>query len=281
MSQGDESGQHDRLISGDRVRPQARLAETVCCNGLSRPKGRPAEENVSGQPVEQAGVFWCDAERDKRRLTVDPRLLERARYFGQVAEPVGQSDRLVAVGGYCVAERKDRGCARREPDPAAQAENRVEDRPDGSRQGSSRIQSGGAGRGTAPAQNLARSVSYSTAPTAVSALSWAGQEVQGPDRFLIPRARPPAAQQSWGRGQVLGLEKKLGERRMGLIGAATIEGHLSVAGHVQRAGQDAVIRQRDPPNLGIRVGCDRDLIAHFDIRIATLKTARSEPSIAS
>jgi len=58
---------------------------------------------------------------------------------------------------------------------------------------------------------------------------------------------------------------------MGLIGAATIEGHLGVAGDVQRAGQDTVIRQRDPPNLGIRVGCDRDFIARFDIRIATLE----------
>src|SRR6187549_3187944 len=58
---------------------------------------------------------------------------------------------------------------------------------------------------------------------------------------------------------------------MGLIGAATIEGHLSVAGHVQRAGQDAVIRQRDPPNLGIRVGCDRDLRARFDIPITPLE----------
>jgi hypothetical protein len=52
---------------------------------------------------------------------------------------------------------------------------------------------------------------------------WASHEVQAPDRFLIPRARPPAAQQSWGGGQVLSLEKKSGERRMGLIGAATIE----------------------------------------------------------
>src|SRR4030095_5272726 len=58
---------------------------------------------------------------------------------------------------------------------------------------------------------------------------------------------------------------------MGLIGAATIEGHLGVAGDVQRAGQDTVIRQRDPPNLGIRVGCDRNFIARFDIRIATLE----------
>ena len=32
-----------------------------------------------------------------------------------------------------------------------------------------------------------------------------------------------------------------------------------------------MIRQRDPPNLGIRVGRDRDFIARFDIRIATLE----------
>ena len=58
---------------------------------------------------------------------------------------------------------------------------------------------------------------------------------------------------------------------MGLIGAATVEGHLSVAGDVERARPDAVIGQRDPADLNIRVGCDRDLVACLDVRIATLK----------
>jgi hypothetical protein len=58
---------------------------------------------------------------------------------------------------------------------------------------------------------------------------------------------------------------------MGLIGAAAVQRHLGVAGHVQRPGRDAVIRQRDPPNLSSRVGCDRDFIARFNIRIATLE----------
>ena len=129
----------------------------------------------------------------------------------------------------------------------------------------------GYGRGTAPAQESGPvGLVLDHSDSGVGSLR-ARQEVQGPDRFLIPRARPSAAQQSWGRGEVLGLEKKLGEGRMGLIGAATIEGHLSVAGDVQRARPDAVVRQRDPADLDIRVGCDRDLVARFDVRIATLE----------
>ena len=61
------------------------------------------------------------------------RLLERALYFGQIAEPAGQRHRLVAVGSQCGSERKDGGAVRSQPDPTAQAENRVEDGPDGSR----------------------------------------------------------------------------------------------------------------------------------------------------
>ena len=201
-----ESGQHDRQVSGDGVRPQARLAEAVSRDGLSRPQGRPGEENVSGQPVEPSGVFGCDAERGQGGLVVDLRLLERARDFGQVAEPAGQGHRLVAVGGRCGAEGKDGGCARGEPDPAAQAENGVQDRPDGPRQGNSGIQSGGASRGAAPAQESGPVglVLDALRPRCRRVLR-ARQDVQGPDRLLIPRARPAAAQQSRGRGQVFGL----------------------------------------------------------------------------
>ena len=232
-----ESGQHDRQVSGDGVWPQARLAEAVSRDGLSRPQGRPGEENVSGQPLEPSGVFGCDAERGQGGLVVDPRLLERARYFGQVAEPAGQGHRLVAVGDRCGAEGKDGGCARGEPDPAAQAENGVQDRPDGPRQGNSGIQSGGASRGAAPAQEsgpvgLVLDLSDRGAGGALRAR----QDVQGPDRLLIPGARPAAAQQGGWGGQVFGLQEKLGERRMSLVGAAVVEGHLRVAGHLQRAG---------------------------------------------
>ena len=58
---------------------------------------------------------------------------------------------------------------------------------------------------------------------------------------------------------------------MSLVGAAVVEGHLGVAGHLQRAGPGAVVGQRDPPDLGIRVGRDRDLVARLDVRIAALE----------
>ena len=105
----------------------------------------------------------------------------------------------------------------------------------------------------------------------------AGQDVQGPDRLLISRARPAAAQQRRGGGQVFGLQEELGEGRMSLVGAAVVEGHLGVAGHLQRAGRGAVVGQRDPPDLGVRVGRDRDLVARLDVRIAAQEDGPVRP----
>ena len=121
-------------------------------------------------------------------------------------------------------------------------------------------------------RNLARSVSYSTPPIAVPCgVLRARQDVQSPDRLLIARARPAAAQQRRGRGQVFGLEEELGEGRMSLVGAAVVEGDLGVAGHLQRAGPGAVVGQRDPPDLGIGIGRDRNLVARLDVCIAAPK----------
>ena len=106
----------------------------------------------------------------------------------------------------------------------------------------------------------------------------AREDVQGPDRFLTPATRPAAAQQSGGRGQIFGLQEELGKSRMCLVAAAIVEGHLDVARHLQRTGSSAVVGQRDPPDLGIRVSHDRDLVTRLDVRIAALEDspARTE-----
>ena len=55
---------------------------------------------------------------------------------------------------------------------------------------------------------------------------------------------------------------------MGLVGAAVVEGHLGVAGQVERAGPVAVVDQRDPADFRVGVGRDRDLVAGLDVAVA-------------
>ena len=232
-----ESAQHNRQISGDGVRPQARLAEAVSRDGLSRPQGRPGEENVRGQPLEPSGVLGCNAELGQGGLVVDPRLLERARYFGQIAQPARQSHRLVAVGGHCGAEGKDGGGALGEPDAATQAENGVQDRPDGPRQGNSGFQSSGASEGAAAAEESGPvGLELDSSDRRAGGALRTRQDVQGPGRLLISGTRPAAAEQGGGRGQVFGLQEELGEGGMSLVSAAIVEGYLGVAGHLQASG---------------------------------------------
>ena len=162
--------------------------------------------------------------------------------------------------------------------PAAQAEDGVEDRTDGAGQHRSRVEGGGASGGAAPTQE-SRPIGFvldvsnrdSGRPLRPR------QHVQRPDRLLIAGTRAASAQQRRRRRQILGLQKQLGERRMRLVGAPLIEGDLRVAGHVQRAAPRPLVAQRDAADLGIRIGGDRHFVKRRDVPVAATEDGAVRP----
>jgi hypothetical protein len=56
-----------------------------------------------------------------------------------------------------------------------------------------------------------------------------------------------------------------------LIGAAWIESNFCVARHVQIAAPVSMVGQRDPTDLRVCIGNDRDLITGLDLSVAAPK----------
>jgi hypothetical protein len=67
---------------------------------------------------------------------------------------------------------------------------------------------------------------------------------------------------------IFGLKKELGKCRMRLVGAARIEGDLSIACKVQRSLSVAAIGQSDAADFRVGVRHDRDLVTSLNVSVA-------------
>ncbi len=111
----------------------------------------------------------------------------------------------------------------------------------------------------------ARSVSHSSG-TLRAALQ--AQDVHGPERRLVGRARPTAAQERRSLREVLRLDEQLSEGGVGQVVRRRGEHDLGVARDLDLAGAVAVVRHRQPPHLDVVLGRDRDVEERRDAVVA-------------
>ena len=110
-------------------------------------------------------------------------------------------------------------------------------------------------------RNRARSVSYSTGPSAAE--TWTAQI----GFWSAARGRRRASRAS-GPGTNSVSRNSLREGRVGLVGAAVVQAHLGVAGQVELAGPVPVVDERDQADFRVVVRRDADGQAGLDLAVA-------------
>ena len=94
------------------------------------------------------------------------------------------------------------------------------------------------------------------------------QDVHGPQRRLVGRARPTAAQQGGSLREVLRLDEQLPEGGVGQVVRRRGEHDLGVARDLDLAGAVAVVRHRQSPHLDVVLGRDGDVEERRDAVVA-------------
>ena len=120
--------------------------------------------------------------------------------------------------------------------------------------------------GRAPAAEEARAVRLPLERALRAALQ--AQDVHGPERRLVGRARPTTAQERRSLREVLRLDEQLSESGVGQVVRRRGEHDLGVARDLDLAGAVAVVRHRQPPHLDVVLGRDRDVEQRGDAVVA-------------
>ena len=171
------------------------------------------------------------------------------------------SSRRVGDGGR---ERDDGRPARREPDPPAQAEDRVEHRAGRPRERRARVERRGVGRRPAAAEEagaVGLVLDARRRPAPSTATTWTAQT--GCWSATAGRRRQSRASEPGSHSVSRNSLPKAGWARSARVAA---EHDLGVAGQLQLARAGVVVGQRDPADLGELLGRDGDLQQRLDRR---------------
>ena len=96
-------------------------------------------------------------------------------------------------------------------------------------------------------------------------------EVQHPRRRLVPRTRPPRAQDRLSLRDDLRLHEEIGERRMQRIGGRRCEDDLRVARDLDHPARARAVGDPNPAQLDVVLRRDDDLGVGFEVVIAAPK----------
>ncbi len=258
--------EQDGEIPGDAVRPEAFLAELTPGQDLrARTQRAIGVQHARRQPLVEQSVLARDAEVPKRALRVGE---SEGEGPGRRARPVvllGERQGRVARERHAGGERQPHEASGCYPDALAQADHGVEH------------DAGGAGE-RAPVEGLGI---LRRAPPAEEAravrlpldgalrAAFQAHDVNGPQRRLLGRARPAAAQQRRSLREVLRLEEQPSEGGVGQVVRCRGEHDLGVARDLDLAGSVAVVRDRQPPHLDVVLGRHGDVEERCDAVVAT------------
>ena len=226
----------DRQVAGDAVAPTARGAALVLGEAAPAPAEAtgPEYSDPVGEPLEEVRLVGLDAEvmeLDLAWVQAGSRPLEGRR----LAVLVGEVEDLLARLGDDRREDRVRRSARGEPDPAAEAEDRIEHRADGVRQRppvddrDRRCGPTGRGRGSAPGRSR-------TAIAARRARPRRPRRGRPERRFRRATAADASRAGRRASGDELGLHEQVLERRVGDVGGLRGERDLGVRGQLDLAG---------------------------------------------
>ena len=216
-----DPGQDDRAIARDPEPPEVRLALTIGGDlGRGGPLCGAGEDDVRRQALEQVGVLGRPAAVAVLELAVGPGQLEGPGRRVRLVVLVGQGEGLLARDGHRGREGDDGRPSRLQPDPQAQAEDRVEHRAGRARERRAGVEGRRIGGGPAAAEEagavgLVLDLALERGP---GRREVHGRDVDGPDRLLVGRSGPAPAEQGVEAGHPLGLQEELPEGRVGQVG---------------------------------------------------------------
>ena len=146
-----EAHEHDRPVPGNTVRPQPGLSQAVGGHGGGRAEGRAGVDHV---PASRWNSWASPGDRPRSRSSVLAAARARSKVPAASGNPVltGQGQGFFPALGRRGREGDGGRSARPDADAAAEAEDRVQHRAGGARQDRPRVQGGGVGGATAPAQ---------------------------------------------------------------------------------------------------------------------------------
>ena len=194
--------------------------------------------------------WWsCTCAWVQARVTVRSKVAG-SRYLSASATAVSRD------GATSVEKMSRAHSPGREPDPAPQAEDRIEHRARGVRQGPT-VDDGHRGADRAAAAQEAGPVRLALG--AARGLAFHHDGVGGPHRGLRRRAHAAGGQQRAEVGEELGLDEQVGEGGVGRVGRRRGELELGVGGELQLPDPVTPVRDRDAPDLGVVLGRDDDL----------------------
>ena len=237
---------------GQRPAWPSSFAAIVSGAGAQRAVG---EQHARRQPLEQQRLVVRNAEMAQAALRVREGQREGARGRARVAILLRERLGGLAIRGDAGGEREAHRRARDQPDPLAQAEDRIEHDAGRARQRAA-VERGRA-VGVAAAADEARAIGLPFDRPLRPAFE--AQHVHRPDRRLARVARPPMAEQRRAVGQVLGFEKQLAEGRMREIVGRRRQHDLGVAGDVDLADPRALVDHRHPADFDVVFGRDGDV----------------------
>ena len=257
----DHAHDEQRQVARDAVSPEPGLAEQVARAQLARRAQRRVHvEHARGEPFEQLRVLARDAEVAQRHLRV--RVPEREGARGRPGVVVLLRERVggVAVGHDTGRERDAHRAAGPDPDPVAQAHDRVEhragraaERPAVERHGVVHV---------APAAEEARAVALPLDGALHAALD--AQHVDAVERRVGAAPRPAVGHERIALRQIARGHEQLAERRVRKVVRGRAEHQLGVARDLDLARPRAAVRQRDTAHLHVVLGRYRDLEQRLD-----------------
>ena len=93
------------------------------------------------------------------------------------------------------------------------------------------------------------------------------EDMKGPDRHFVGRARPPAEQQPDALRVEFGFDEELAERRVGEIVFGTSQDDLGVTRHFDFARQRSTIDDRQPPDFDVVFRRHGHLELRFEVAV--------------
>ncbi len=226
------------------------------------PQARVVVEGAGREALEQLGLVARDVQVPQQHLRPHPRERGFAVKQRGVLESVDEGERIFPRVGRRGHERDLDAVARRHANAMAQGEDRVENcaRRVGER---AILDEHGRGAGRPPAAEEAGAVGLVL--HAPEARARHRHRVRGERRLVLRRARPAAAEQP--PASPLRLEEHLRKGGMGDVGSLRREDDFGVARHFDVplvARPRRGVRQRDSPDLHVRLRGDDHLHARFD-----------------
>src|SRR5665647_84311 len=125
-----DAAQHDRQVTRDAVRPKRRWSEIVSFQDFRRwPQRRVRVDDAIGETLKEVCLVRCYSDMVQLNLSLGPGQRGGAFESRNIAVLIGQADNLVTRTGEKCPIREPNGRARRDTNASANAEDRVEHRP--------------------------------------------------------------------------------------------------------------------------------------------------------